>query len=88
MVAVAVFLQPAMAVCFFPAGLAVLSMFSSAKERSITISLTIPIAALMGGGAAPALIGLIGDVHSFGLGIALVGGLIMAGSLFCGFIKL
>ena len=87
-VAVAVFLQPVMAVCFFPAGLAALSMVSSAKERSITISLTVPVAFLMGGGAAPMLIGILGDVYSFGLGIALVGGLIMAGSIFSGLIRL
>ena len=87
-VALAVFLQPVMAVCFFPAGLAALSMVSSAKERSITISLTVPVAFLMGGGAAPMLIGILGDVYSFGLGIALVGGLIMAGSIFSGLIRL
>ncbi len=87
-VVVAVFLQPVMAVCFFPAGLALLSMASSVKERNITISLTVPVAFLLGGGAAPALIGYIGDVHSFGLGIALVGGLIIAGSIFSGFIRL
>jgi len=87
-VAVAVFLQPVMAVCFFPAGLAALSMASSAKERSIKISLTVPIAFLLGGGAAPTLIGYIGDVQSFGWGIALVGGLIMAGSVFSGFLKI
>jgi NNP family nitrate/nitrite transporter-like MFS transporter len=87
-VAVAVFLQPMMAVCFFPAGLAALSMVSSAKDRGMTISLTIPIAFLIGGGGAPALIGWIGDVSAFGRGIALVGGLIMTGSIFAGFIKL
>ncbi|UCD81875.1 MAG: MFS transporter [Desulfobacterales bacterium] len=86
-VAIAVFLQPVMAVCFFPAGLAALSMVSSAKERSITISLTVPVAFLLGGGAAPTLIGFIGDLHSFGWGIALVGGLIMTGSIFSGFLK-
>jgi len=86
-VAVAVFLQPVMAVCFFPAGLAALSMVSSVKERSITISLTVPIAFLIGGGAVPTLIGVIGDLHSFGWGIALVGGLIMTGSIFSGFLK-
>lgn len=87
-VAAAVFLQPIMAVCFFPAGLAALSMVSSVGERNLTVSLTIPVAFLVGGGAAPALIGFIGDVHSFGWGIAMVGGLIMTGSLFAGFIKL
>ena len=87
-VAVAVFVQPIMAVSFFPAGFAVLSMVSSASERNLTVSLTIPLAFLIGGGAAPALIGFIGDVHSFGWGIAMVGGVIMTGSIFSGFIKL
>jgi len=87
-VAVAVFLQPIMAVCFFPAGLAALSMVSSAKERNFTVSITIPMAFLMGGGAAPAMIGLIGDLRSFGWGIALVGGLILTGSILSGHLKL
>ena len=87
-VALAVFLQPIMAVCFFPAGLAALSMVSSAKERNLTVSLAIPMAFLVGGGAVPALIGFLGDVRSFGLGITLVGGLIMTGSIWSGFVKL
>ena len=87
-VAVAVFLQPIIAVCFFPAGLAALSMVSSASERNLTVSLTIPLAFLMGGGAVPALIGFVGDIHSFGSGIVLVGGLIMTGSIFSCFVKL
>ena len=86
-ISVAVFLQPLVAVCFFPAGLAALSMVSSPKERNIMVSLTVPIAFLVGGGASPTLIGFIGDVSSFGPGIALVGGLIMAGSIFSGYIK-
>ena len=85
---VAVFLQPIIAVCFFPAGLAALSMVSSASERNLTVSLTIPLAFLMGGGAVPALIGFVGDIHSFGSGIVLIGGLIMTGSIFSGFVKL
>ena len=87
-VGIAVFLQPIMAVCFFPAGLAALSMVSSAGERNLTVSLTIPIAFLMGGGVMPAMIGFIGDIHSFGWGIATVGCLIMTGSFLSGFIKL
>ena len=87
-VAAAVFVQPIMAVCFFPAGFAALSMVSSASDRNLTVSLTIPIASLIGGGAAPALIGFVGDVHSFGWGIAMVGGVIMTGTIWSGFIKL
>jgi len=86
-ISVAVFLQPLVAVCFFPAGLAALSMVSSPKERNIMVSLTVPIAFLMGGGASPTLIGFFGDISSFGLGIALVGGLILAGTIFSGYLK-
>jgi NNP family nitrate/nitrite transporter-like MFS transporter len=83
----AVFLQPIMAVCFFPAGLAALSLVSSSKERSIAVSLTVPLAFMVGGGAAPTLIGFIGDVNSFGSGIALVGGAILLGSFISGYLK-
>ena len=88
LVTAAVFLQPIMAVSFFPAGLAALSMVSSPKERNIAVSLTVPLAFMVGGGAVPTLIGFMGDVHSFGWGIALVGGLILTGSVFSGYIKL
>jgi len=86
-IAVAVFLQPIMAVCFFPAGLAALSLVSSAKERSIAVSLTVPLAFMVGGGAVPTIIGFMGDVSSFGLGITLVGGAILMGSLITGYLK-
>ena len=75
-------------VFFFPAGLAALSMVSSVKERNIAVSLTVPLAFMVGGGAVPTFIGLMGDVHSFGWGIALVGGLILTGFVFSGYIKL
>jgi NNP family nitrate/nitrite transporter-like MFS transporter len=86
-VTAAVFLQPVMAVCFFPAGLAALSMVSSAQDRNIAVSLTVPLAFMIGGGAAPTFIGFMGDVNSFGSGIALVGGAILTGSLISGFLK-
>jgi NNP family nitrate/nitrite transporter-like MFS transporter len=86
-VGLAVFLQPTMAVCFFPAGLAALSMISTPKERNIAVSITVPIAILIGGGVTPTLIGFIGDVSSFGLGIAAIGGAILMGAVFSGFLK-
>ena len=86
-VGVAVFLQPLIAVCFFPAGLAALALVSSSKERSIMISLTIPIAFLIGGGGSPTLIGYFGDASIFGLGIAIVGGLILTGTIFSSYLK-
>jgi NNP family nitrate/nitrite transporter-like MFS transporter len=85
-VATAVFLQPVVAVCFFPAGIAALSIVSSPKERSIAVSLTVPIAFLVGGGGVPTLIGFFGDISSFGTGIVLVGGAIFMGVIFSGFI--
>ncbi len=86
-VGIAVFLQPLVAVCFFPAGLAALSMVSSPNERSMMVSLTIPIAFLVGGGVSPILIGFFGDISSFGTGITMVGGLIFTGTIFSGYLK-
>lgn len=86
-VTVAVFLQPIMAVCFFPAGLAALSMVSSSRDRNIAVSLTVPLAFMVGGGATPTFIGYMGDVHSFGMGIVVVGIAILAGSIIAGFLK-
>ncbi len=86
-VTAAVFLQPIMAVSFFPAGLAALSMVSSAKQRNIAVSLTVPMAFLIGGGAAPTFIGFMGDVYSFGSGIALVGGAVLAGFFVSGYLR-
>jgi NNP family nitrate/nitrite transporter-like MFS transporter len=86
-VAISVFLQPMLAGCFFPAGLAALSLVTSDKERNIVVSLTVPIAFLIGGGAVPTLIGFIGDVGTFALGFALVGALILSGALFSSCLK-
>jgi NNP family nitrate/nitrite transporter-like MFS transporter len=74
-----IFLQPMLAVCFFPAGFAALSRIGPPSARNVVVSLTIPLAFLLGGGVIPAVIGVMGDVGCFGLGIALVGGLILAG---------
>ncbi len=87
-VTVAVFLQPIMAVCFFPAGLAALSMVSSSRDRNLTVSLTVPLAFMVGGGATPTFVGYMGDVHSFGAGITAVGVAIMLGTLIAGYLKL
>jgi NNP family nitrate/nitrite transporter-like MFS transporter len=75
------FLQQLLAVCFFPAGLAVLSTIGPSRSRNLAISLSIPIAFLVGGGLTPAVIGLLGDAGSFAGGILLVGGLVLFGSI-------
>ena len=86
-IALAVFIQPTLAACFFPAGIAALSAVSSQKERSLFVSLTVPVAFLIGGGVVPSLIGFIGDIGNFGTGIVVVGGLVLSGTIFTGYLK-
>jgi NNP family nitrate/nitrite transporter-like MFS transporter len=74
-----VFLQPLIAVCFFPPGFAALSRIGPPSVRNILVSFTVPVGFLVGGGAIPTGIGMLGDRGCFGLGISLVGMLIMGG---------
>jgi MFS transporter, NNP family, nitrate/nitrite transporter len=76
-----VILQPLLAVCFFPAGLAALSAIGPPGGRNVVVSMTIPTAFLIGGGLTPTFIGMMGSHARFGLGIALLGGALIAGGL-------
>lgn len=76
-----VFVQPLVAVCFFPSGFAVLSTIGPPEMSNVSVSLTIPAAFLMGGGVMPMLIGVMGDRGSFSGGMIIVGCLIMLGAL-------
>jgi NNP family nitrate/nitrite transporter-like MFS transporter len=87
-IGIVVFFQPMLAVCFYPAGFAALSLISTPENRNIAISLTIPIAFVIGGGAVPALIGIMADKGYFAWGISLSGALIMAGFFLSLFLKL
>ena len=71
------FLQPMLAGCFFPAGLAALSKIGPPQLRNVAVSLTMPLAWLLGGGAIPAGIGILGEGGFFSLGIILTGVLLM-----------
>jgi NNP family nitrate/nitrite transporter-like MFS transporter len=86
-ITIIVFLQPLTAVCFFPAGFAALSQITSPEIRHIAVALTTSFALLVGGGLIPTFIGFVGDVHSFVLGIALLGGFIMTGAVFAPFLR-
>lgn len=86
-IAAIVFLQPVLAVCFYPAGFAALSIISSPENRNMAISLTIPVAFVLGGGIVPALIGVMADNGCFSLGISLSGALIMTGFFLLYFFK-
>lgn len=80
MLYVCVFLQPVVAVCFFPAAFASLSSLAGPDMRNIVISLVIPLAYVTGGGAIPWLIGFLADMGHFSAGIAFAGLLMTAGS--------
>ena len=87
-VMVPIFLQPALAVCFFPAGFAALSEIGPASSRNVVVSLTVPIGMLIGAGTVPMFIGIMGDAGSFASGLALVGVLILTGAILSFFLHL
>jgi len=82
-----VFLQPLVAVCFFPVGFAALSFIVPPKSRNIAVSLTVPLSSVIGSGLVPIFIGFIGDISSFAIAIAICGGLITSGAFFTGSLK-
>lgn len=83
-----VIIQPMLAVSFFPAGFAALSSLGSAKIRNMAVSLAVPFAFLLGGGAVPLCIGMIGDVWSFGTSFVVIGALIFGGFLLSRYLKI
>lgn len=85
---VLVFLQPMLAVCFFPAGFAALSLLGSAEIRSMAVSLAVPFGFLFAGAALPIGIGILGDAGHFGLAIGGTGALILSGWLLSRSLKL
>jgi NNP family nitrate/nitrite transporter-like MFS transporter len=68
----AVFLQPMIAVCFFPSAFAVLTVLGG-KRSGAAVSFCIPMAFLLGGGVMPTLIGGIGDRFNLGAGFVVAG---------------
>jgi NNP family nitrate/nitrite transporter-like MFS transporter len=83
-----VFLQPIIAVCFFPPGFAALSSIGPPSVRNVAVSVTFPVAFVLGGGAIPIGIGIMGDAGSFSLGIAMTGGLILIGFILSLYLRL
>jgi NNP family nitrate/nitrite transporter-like MFS transporter len=81
------FLQPMLAVCFFPAGFAALSSITTPELRGIVVSFIVPFGFLFGAGLVPLGIGMSGDAGSFALGIAVVGMLILSGSLLSRYLR-
>jgi NNP family nitrate/nitrite transporter-like MFS transporter len=83
-----IFLQPMLACSFFPPGFAALSRMSSPNTKNVAVSLTVSIGFLLGGGAIPTGIGYVGEMWSFSLGFAILGGLLLGGVLLVQYLKL
>ena len=79
-IALAVIIQPTVAVGFFPAGFTALSTLGDARTRGTAVSLVVPIAFVIGGGGIPWFLGLCGDLGAFDLGFVWVGVLTLAGA--------
>ena len=77
----AVLFQPLLAVWFFPAAFAAISMITPPSARNLAVSFSVPFGFLIGGGAIPTFIGAMGDAGSFATGFAITGALIGAGAL-------
>ncbi len=74
-----VFLQPVVAVCFFPAAFSALSSLVPANLRNLVISVVVPLAYVAGGGGIPWFIGWLADMNHFSLGISVAGAAMAAG---------
>jgi NNP family nitrate/nitrite transporter-like MFS transporter len=74
------FMQPVVAVCFFPAGFTAISSIGPASQRNYAIALSSASSLLVGAGVVPVCIGLLAEKASFALGITLTGGLMVAGA--------
>jgi NNP family nitrate/nitrite transporter-like MFS transporter len=77
---VVVFLQPALIVCYFPAGFAALARIVQPNLRSLATGWVTPCAIVLGGGLFPLLLGYMGQTVTFASGIVLAGGIIIVGS--------
>jgi NNP family nitrate/nitrite transporter-like MFS transporter len=77
----AVLFQPLLAVWFFPAAFAAISMITPPNARNLAVSFSVPFGFLIGGGLIPTFIGAMGDAGSFATGFTITGMLISAGAL-------
>ena len=76
-----VLIQPLVAVWFFPAAFAAIAMITPPSARNLAVAFSVPVGYIIGGGAIPTLIGIMGDAGSFATGFVVTGLLIAAGGL-------
>jgi MFS transporter, NNP family, nitrate/nitrite transporter len=87
-ISIVVLLQPLLAVWFFPAAFAALAATTPPGARNLAVAFTIPFGYLIGGGAIPTLIGIMGDAGSFAVGFMVTGSLILLSGALAIFLQL
>jgi NNP family nitrate/nitrite transporter-like MFS transporter len=70
-----IILQSTLAVCFFPAGFAMVSLIFPSYLRNLAVSMIMIIGFILGWGAIPLGIGYVADRFSFSLGFVFLGAL-------------
>jgi MFS transporter, NNP family, nitrate/nitrite transporter len=74
----AVLIQPMIAVVFFTPAFSALSRIGPPESRNVAISLTSPIAFVVGGGVFPAFLGVLGESGRFYIGFIILGAIMVA----------
>jgi hypothetical protein len=69
------------------AGFSALSLVGPPAVRNLAVSLAVPVAFLVGAGALPAGLGLMGEQGSFALGIMLYGVLLFGGLILLRYLR-
>jgi NNP family nitrate/nitrite transporter-like MFS transporter len=84
----AVFLQPVLIACFFPAGFPLISRIAPPEMHNLTVSFLFPIGYALGPGLVPLLLGLLGDRRSFAVGFLIYGVILTASAILPYFLRL
>ncbi|HKX51445.1 MAG TPA: MFS transporter, partial [Candidatus Binatia bacterium] len=83
-----VVVQPLVAVWFFPAAFAALALITGPNARNLAVAFTVPFGFMVGGGAIPTFIGMMGDAGLFAMGFVVAGSLITCGGVLAMLLKL
>jgi NNP family nitrate/nitrite transporter-like MFS transporter len=85
---IAIFLQAAVAICFFPAGLAAVSRLFPFELRNLAIAIAVAFSGFVGSGLVSALMGFFAEKGLFSAGLICNGGLVLAGLPAIAFLRL
>jgi NNP family nitrate/nitrite transporter-like MFS transporter len=83
-----VLFQPLLAVWFFPAAFAAIALITPPGARNLAVAFTVPFGYIIGGGAIPTFIGIMGDAGSFAIGFVVTGVIILCGGALGLFLRL